>query len=61
MIERFHPNSKEEEIWLNEYRSLEEARELIGPWIEEYNHDAHRRSRTELHAKTAPASHNSNH
>lgn len=30
---------KEEEIWLNEYRSLEEARESIGRWIEEYNHD----------------------
>lgn len=39
MIERFHRSLKEEEIWLNEYRSLEEARESIGRWIEEYNHD----------------------
>ena len=39
MIERFHRSLKEEEIWLNEYRSLTEARESIGRWIEEYNHD----------------------
>jgi putative transposase len=39
MIERFHRSLKEEEIWLNEYRSLEEARESIGRWIEQYNHD----------------------
>lgn len=39
MIERFHRSLKEEEIWLNEYRSLEEARESIGRWIEEYNHE----------------------
>jgi putative transposase len=39
MIERFHRSLKEEEIWLNEYRSLEEARASIGRWIEEYNHD----------------------
>lgn len=39
MIERFHRSLKEEEIWLNEYRSLEEARESIGRWIQEYNHD----------------------
>jgi putative transposase len=39
MIERFHRSLKEEEIWLNEYRSLEEARQSIGRWIEEYNHD----------------------
>jgi putative transposase len=39
MIERFHRSLKEEEIWLNEYRSLAEAKESIGRWIEEYNHD----------------------
>jgi putative transposase len=39
MIERFHRSLKEEEIWLNEYRSMEEAKESIGRWIEEYNHD----------------------
>ncbi len=39
MIERFHRSLKEEEIWLNEYRSLEEARHSIARWIEEYNHD----------------------
>jgi len=39
MIERFHRSLKEEEIWLNEYRSLEEAKESIARWIEEYNHD----------------------
>ena len=39
MIERFHRSLKEEEIWLNEYRSLNEAKESIGRWIEEYNHD----------------------
>ena len=39
MIERFHRSLKEEEIWVNEYRSLEEARQSIGRWIEEYNHD----------------------
>lgn len=39
LIERFHRSLKEEEVWLNEYRSLEEARQPIGRWIEEYNHD----------------------
>jgi len=39
MIERFHRSLKEEEIWLNEYRSLEEAKLSIGRWIEEHNHD----------------------
>lgn len=39
IIERFHRSLKEEEIWLNEYRSLEEARESIGRWMQEYNHD----------------------
>jgi putative transposase len=39
MIERFHRSLKEEEIWLHEYRSLEEARQSIGRWIQEYNHD----------------------
>jgi len=38
-IERFHRSLKEEEVWTAEYRSLEEARESIARWIEEYNHD----------------------
>jgi putative transposase len=39
LIERFHRSLKEEEIWLNEYRSLGEARESIARWIHEYNQD----------------------
>jgi putative transposase len=39
LIERFHRSLKEEEIWLNEYRSLGEATESIARWITEYNHD----------------------
>src|ERR1700721_4270930 len=38
-IERFHRSLKEEEVWTAEYRSLQEARESIGRWIQEYNHD----------------------
>ena len=38
-IERFHRSLKEEEVWTAEHRSLEEARESIARWIEEYNHD----------------------
>jgi len=38
-IERFHRSLKEEEVWAAEYRSLEEARDSIARWIEEYNHD----------------------
>ena len=38
-IERFHRSLKEEEVWVHEYRSLEEARASIGRWIEEYNHN----------------------
>jgi putative transposase len=38
-IERFHRSLKEEEVWTAEYRSLEEARNGIARWIEEYNHD----------------------
>jgi putative transposase len=38
-IERFHRSLKEEEVWTAEYRSLEEARDCIARWIEEYNHD----------------------
>jgi transposase InsO family protein len=30
---------KEEEVWVHEYRSIEEARASIGRWIEEYNHN----------------------
>lgn len=36
--ERVMRTIKEEEVWLNEYRTLEEARERIGHWIEvDYN------------------------
>ena len=38
-IERFHRSLKEEEVWTAEYRSLDEARENIGRYLEEYNHD----------------------
>jgi putative transposase len=38
-IERFHRSLKEEEVWTSEYRSLMEARENIGRYLEEYNHD----------------------
>lgn len=38
-IERFHRSLKEEEVWVHEYRSMEEARASIGKWITEYNHD----------------------
>jgi putative transposase len=38
-IERFHRSLKEEEVWMAEYRSVEEARTGIAHWIEEYNHD----------------------
>ena len=38
-IERFHRSSKEEEVGTSECRSLNEARENIGRYLEEYNHD----------------------
>ena len=38
-IERFHRSLKEEEVWTTEYRSLTEARDNIGRYLEEYNHD----------------------
>jgi putative transposase len=38
-IERFHRSLKEEEVWAAEYRSVQGARESIGRWIQEYNHD----------------------
>jgi len=42
-IERFHRSSKEEQVGLEEYRNLEEARGSIGRYLGEYNHDrAHR-------------------
>jgi len=43
-IERFHRSLKEEEVWTAEYRSLDEARENIGRYLEEYNHDRPHRS-----------------
>ena len=30
---------KQEVIWLHEFTSLTEAREVIGRWIEKYNHE----------------------
>jgi putative transposase len=38
-IERFHRSLKEEEVGLAEYRNLNEARESIGRYLWEYNHD----------------------
>jgi putative transposase len=38
-IERFHRSLKEEEVWVSEYRNLEEARASIAGYIWEYNHD----------------------
>ena len=38
LIERFHRSLKEEEVWLHEYRSLEEARTSIARYLHEYNH-----------------------
>ncbi|HEV1992874.1 MAG TPA: transposase [Candidatus Acidoferrum sp.] len=56
LVERFHRSLKEEEVWLNEYRSLEEARKSISCWISEYNHDRPHRSlqnRTPREARAA--------
>ncbi|MCI0411138.1 MAG: IS3 family transposase [Acidobacteria bacterium] len=38
-IERFHRSLKEEEVWVSEYRTLEEARASIQRYLWEYNHD----------------------
>ena len=38
-IERFHRSLKEEEVWLNEYQTFDQAELSIARWIEEYNHD----------------------
>ncbi len=38
-IEQFQRSLKEEEVWTAEYRSVEEARDSIARWIEEYNHN----------------------
>ncbi len=38
-IARFHRSLKEEEVGLAEYRNLDEARESIGRYLWEYNHD----------------------
>ena len=43
-IERFHRSLKEEEIWISEYQSLEEARPSIERYLWEYNHDRPHRS-----------------
>jgi putative transposase len=38
LIERFHRSLKEEEVWLNEYRSLEEASDSVARYLHQYNH-----------------------
>ena len=38
-IERFYRSLKEEEVWATEYRGLREARENIGRYLQEFNHD----------------------
>jgi putative transposase len=38
-IERFHRSLKEEEVWVSEYRTLEEAQASIAGYLWEYNHD----------------------
>jgi len=38
-IERFHCSLKEEEVWLDEYENLDQAKLSIARWTEEYNHD----------------------
>ncbi len=38
-IERFHRSLKEEEVWINEYQNLDEARRSIARYIQEYNND----------------------
>ena len=38
LIERFHRSLKEEEVWINEYRSLEEARDSVARYLHLYNH-----------------------
>jgi transposase InsO family protein len=37
-IERFHRGLKEEEVWLNDYQTFDQAQQSIARWIEEYNH-----------------------
>jgi putative transposase len=37
-MERWYRTLKEEEVWPNEYRSLEEARVSIGRYIHFYNY-----------------------
>jgi putative transposase len=51
-IERFHRSLKEEEVWLNEYQSFEQARNSIARWIHEYNHQ---RPHQSLHYRTPAA------
>ena len=53
-IERFHRSLKEEEMWLNEYESFEQARHSIAGWIQEYNHDRPHRG---LHGRTPHDAH----
>jgi putative transposase len=38
-MERWYRTLKEEEVWANEYRTLEEARVSIGAFIERYNNE----------------------
>ncbi|MFZ0276993.1 MAG: integrase core domain-containing protein, partial [Candidatus Sulfotelmatobacter sp.] len=39
----------EEEVWLNEYQTFDQAQQSIARWIEEYNHDRPHRG---LHGQT---------
>jgi hypothetical protein len=62
LIERFHRSLQEEEIWLNEYRSLGEANEssLVGS-ASTITTALIGHSETELGAKPVQASQNLNH
>jgi len=37
LVERFIRSFKEECVWLNQFNSMEEAREAIGRWVQWYN------------------------
>lgn len=60
-IERFHRSLKDEEIWLNEYRSLAETTESLAGSPSTITIALIGRSKTELHAKPVRASLNLNH
>jgi putative transposase len=39
IVDDFHRSLKEEEVWVREYRSIEQARSSMERWIEEHNHN----------------------